>query len=71
MELKVKGLTSEIYFYRIELIGKGNIPVYSDMKKTILLKWILASKYFYFQSFREISICTKLDYALYILSAIR
>jgi hypothetical protein len=31
MELKVKGLTSGIYFYRIELIGKGNIPVYSDI----------------------------------------
>ena len=33
-----KGLASGIYLYRIEVIGKGSIPVYSDMKKTILLK---------------------------------
>ena len=31
-------LASGIYLYRIEVIGKGNIPVYSDMKKMILLK---------------------------------
>jgi hypothetical protein len=29
---------SGIYLYRIEVIGKGNIPVYSDMKKMILIK---------------------------------
>jgi len=37
-EFNAKGLASGIYLYRIEVIGKGNIPVYSDMKKTILLK---------------------------------
>jgi hypothetical protein len=31
-------IASGIYLYRIEVIGKGNIPVYSDMKKMILLK---------------------------------
>jgi hypothetical protein len=31
-------LASGIYLYRIEVIGEGNIPVYSDMKKMILLK---------------------------------
>jgi hypothetical protein len=36
---KVKNeLASGIYLYRIEVIGEGNIPVYSDMKKMILLK---------------------------------
>ena len=35
----VKGnLASGIYLYRIEVIGNGNIPVYTDMKKMILLK---------------------------------
>jgi hypothetical protein len=29
---------SGIYLYRIEVIGKGNIPVYSEMKKMILVK---------------------------------
>jgi len=33
-----KGLSSGIYLYRIEITGKGNIPVYSEMKKTILIK---------------------------------
>ncbi|OGU77263.1 MAG: hypothetical protein A2V93_10410 [Ignavibacteria bacterium RBG_16_34_14] len=33
-----KPLASGIYLYRIEVIGKGNIPVYSDMKKMILIK---------------------------------
>ncbi|MDR3666810.1 MAG: T9SS type A sorting domain-containing protein, partial [Ignavibacteriaceae bacterium] len=37
-EFNAKGLASGIYLYRIEVIGKGNIPVFSDMKKTILLK---------------------------------
>ena len=32
------GLASGIYLYRIEVIGKGNMPVYSDMKKMILVK---------------------------------
>ncbi len=31
-------LASGIYLYRIEVIGTGNIPVYMDMKKMILLK---------------------------------
>jgi len=38
IEFNAKGLASGIYLYRIEVIGKGNIPVYSDMKKLILLK---------------------------------
>jgi type III secretion system FlhB-like substrate exporter len=29
---------SGIYLYRIEVIGKGNIPVFSDMKKMMLVK---------------------------------
>ena len=37
-EFNAKGLASGIYLYRLEVIGKGNIPVFSDMKKTILLK---------------------------------
>jgi hypothetical protein len=36
---KVKSaLASGIYLYRIEVIGEGNIPRFSDMKKMILLK---------------------------------
>ena len=31
-------IASGIYLYRIEVIGKGNIPVYSEMKKMILIK---------------------------------
>jgi hypothetical protein len=31
-------IASGIYLYRIEVIGKGNIPRFSDMKKMILLK---------------------------------
>ncbi len=31
-------LASGIYLYRIEIIGEGNIPVYSDMLKMILIK---------------------------------
>jgi hypothetical protein len=31
-------LASGIYLYRIEVIGEGNIPVYSDIKKMILLR---------------------------------
>ena len=37
-EFNAKGLASGIYFYRIEVIGSGKNPVFSDMKKTILLK---------------------------------
>lgn len=38
-ESKVKNeLASGIYLYRIEVIGEGNIPRYSDMKKMILIK---------------------------------
>jgi hypothetical protein len=38
MEFDGKGLASGVYIYRIEVIGDGNKPVYSDMKKTVLLK---------------------------------
>ena len=31
-------LASGIYIYRIEIIGKGNIPKFTDMKKMILIK---------------------------------
>jgi competence CoiA-like predicted nuclease len=31
-------LASGIYLYRIEVIGEGNIPVYSDMRKMVLIK---------------------------------
>ena len=31
-------LASGIYLYRIEVIGEGRIPVYSDMKKMLLIK---------------------------------
>jgi hypothetical protein len=37
-ELNAKGLASGIYLYRLEVIGKGNLPIFTDMKKTILLK---------------------------------
>jgi hypothetical protein len=37
-EFNAKGLASGIYLDRIEVIGKGNIPVFSDMKKLVLLK---------------------------------
>src|ERR1035437_8893370 len=33
-----KGLASGVYIYRIEVIGEGNSSVYSDIKKTVLLK---------------------------------
>jgi hypothetical protein len=31
-------LASGIYLYRIEIIGEGRIPVYSDMKKMLMIK---------------------------------
>jgi hypothetical protein len=31
-------IVSGIYLYRIEVIGEGNIPVYTDMKKMMLVK---------------------------------
>ncbi len=34
----ISGLASGIYLYRIEVIGEGNIPRFSDMKKMILIK---------------------------------
>jgi photosystem II stability/assembly factor-like uncharacterized protein len=37
-EFDGKGLASGFYIYRIEVIGDGNKAVYSDMKKTVLLK---------------------------------
>ncbi len=37
-EFDGNGLASGIYLYRIEVIGKGNIPVFSDMRKMVLLK---------------------------------
>jgi len=33
-----RGIASGIYLYRIEVIGEGNIPVYTEMRKMILLK---------------------------------
>jgi len=35
---KYGSLASGIYLYRIEVIGGGKIPVYSEMKKMMLLK---------------------------------
>jgi len=32
------GIASGIYIYRIELIGEGNIPVYTEMRKMMLVK---------------------------------
>ena len=32
------GIASGIYLYRIEVIGEGNIPVYTEMKKMVLIK---------------------------------
>jgi len=37
-EFDARGLASGVYVYRIEVMGSGNVQVYSDMKKTILLK---------------------------------
>ncbi len=39
-EVKFKGddFASGIYLYRIEVIGEGNIPVFMDMKKMMLVK---------------------------------
>jgi Secretion system C-terminal sorting domain len=37
-EFNAKGLASGIYFYRIEVFGKGSTSVFSEMKKTVLLK---------------------------------
>ena len=34
----IKGIASGIYLYRIEVIGEGRIPVYTEMKKMLLLK---------------------------------
>ena len=38
LESSINGLASGIYLYRIEVIGEGRIPVFSDMKKMILIK---------------------------------
>ncbi|MFN3874254.1 MAG: hypothetical protein ACK4R9_14755, partial [Ignavibacterium sp.] len=32
------GIASGIYLYRIEVIGEGNIPVYTEMRKMVLIK---------------------------------
>jgi photosystem II stability/assembly factor-like uncharacterized protein len=37
-EFDGKGLASGVYIYRLEVIGDGNKLVYSDIKKTVLLK---------------------------------
>lgn len=37
-EFNGKGLGSGVYMYRIEVLGEGNNPVYSEMRKTVLLK---------------------------------
>ena len=34
----IQNLASGIYLYRIEVIGEGRIPVFSDMKKMLLIK---------------------------------
>ncbi len=34
----IQNIASGIYLYRIEVIGEGNIPVYTEMKKMILIK---------------------------------
>ncbi|MBE0551787.1 MAG: hypothetical protein IH619_05350 [Ignavibacterium sp.] len=31
-------IVSGIYLYRIEVIGEGNIPVFTDMKKMMMIK---------------------------------
>jgi hypothetical protein len=37
-ESSIKSISSGIYLYRIEIIGEGKIPVYTEMKKMILIK---------------------------------
>jgi hypothetical protein len=37
-ESSIQNLASGIYLYRIEVIGNGNIPVYTEIKKMILVK---------------------------------
>jgi hypothetical protein len=37
-ESSIKNIASGIYLYRIEVIGEGNIPVFTDMKKMMLVK---------------------------------
>ncbi len=37
-QIRTIDLASGIYLYRIEIIGEGNIPRFSDMKKMILIK---------------------------------
>src|SRR5690606_18008543 len=37
-ESSIQNLASGIYLYRIEVIGAGRIPVYTEMKKMILVK---------------------------------
>ncbi len=34
----INGIASGIYLYRIEVIGEGRIPVYTEMKKMLLIK---------------------------------
>lgn len=35
---KLDNIASGIYLYRIEVIGEGNIPVYMEMKKMLMIK---------------------------------
>jgi Secretion system C-terminal sorting domain len=37
-EFNAKGLASGIYFYRLEVFGNDSSPLYSDIKKLVLLK---------------------------------
>jgi hypothetical protein len=37
-ESSIQNLASGIYLYRIEVIGEGRIPVYTEMKKMLMLK---------------------------------
>lgn len=35
---RIRNIASGIYLYRIEVIGEGNIPVYNEMRKMLLIK---------------------------------
>ena len=37
-EFYANGLASGIYLYRIEVVGEGNIPVYMNMRKMLMIK---------------------------------
>jgi hypothetical protein len=37
-QFNANGLASGVYFYRLEIFGKNNSPVWSEIKKLVLLK---------------------------------